>query len=576
MTANSLPRSVRRAAPVAAMLAGALAVAGCGGDDKSADEPPAKATPASAAQAGQLKAALSDDVPANAAAFAETSIRPQGDTKATIEQIAGMFGVQDPGDELIKALDMDEPLDSGKTFKDDVLPLLGDHVGGFVLGGKPAGKQPVDAAVVAEVKDTAKLEQILAPEMKDAKKTTLDGATVYRDDDVVAWFGEDELVVGTEAGVKAAIAAAKGGTLAESERYKGAIAQVRASGDAAAVVWADLQQADTFNRAFKVKTKARAALSSRAQRDLGGSFGGSTPMMRGWSLDGGQIPKVDATVAAAILGKPGRIKVETGGTLPADIAQDGAQSAKDGAAAVANLPAGSWFAAGGSTSLNVYKGTGQDPLTALSQIPGVKISDRLKDALGKVRTAAIGVRGDSLMSIGGAVTMWMADAASAKALLDELASLAQKNGLPAQDRDIEGADAAKVAPLGQLPTQLAAAVKGDTFVIGLGTSSVEAALGKGGTLSGEQLYKDAQAALGGDAPMVLVKPQAFGDLLNGVAGMGGRMDRETQQAMQVLSRIKLVAASQAFTGPKTFRGTLVVDYDGSAPAPAGTTTSPGR
>lgn len=574
MTANSLPRSVRRAAPVAAMLAGALAVAGCGGDDKSADEPPAKATPASAAQAGQLKAALSDDVPANAAAFAETSIRPQGDTKATIEQIAGMFGVQDPGDELIKSLDMDEPLDSGKTFKDDVLPLLGDHVGGFVLGGAQTGKQPVDGAVLAEVKDSAKLEEILAPEMKDAKKTTLDGATVYTDDDVTAWFGEDELVIGTEPAVKAAIAASKGDTLADSERFKGAVAQVRASGDAAGVVWADLQQADTFNRAFKVTAKSRAKLPSGS----GGDFtvpGGSSPL-KGFSLEGGQIPTVDATMAAAIVGKPGRIKVEVGGTLPADVAKGGDQAAKDGAAAVANLPAGSWFAAGGSTSMNVYKGTGQDPLAALSQIPGLKVSPQLKDALGKVRTAAVGVRGDSLMSVGGAVTLRTQDAASAKTLLDELASVAQKNGLPAQDRDVEGADAAKVAPLGQLPTQLAAAVKGDTFVIGLGTASVEAALGKGGKLSGEQVYKDAQAALGGDAPTMLLKPQAVGDLINGVAGMGGRLDRETQQAMQVLSRIKLVAASQAYTGPKTFRGTLVVDYDGQAPAPAGTTTSPGR
>lgn len=151
MTANSLP------APCAAPPRGGHArrCAGRGRLRRRRQERRRAAReghPASAAQAGQLKAALSDDVPANAAAFAETSIRPQGDTKATIEQIAGMFGVQDPGDELIKALDMDEPLDSGKTFKDDVLPLLGDHVGGFVLGGKPAGKQPVDAAVVAEVR----------------------------------------------------------------------------------------------------------------------------------------------------------------------------------------------------------------------------------------------------------------------------------------------------------------------------------------------------------------------------------------------------------------------------------------
>ncbi|MGX6447912.1 hypothetical protein ACVU7I_07585 [Patulibacter sp. S7RM1-6] len=556
---------------MAALLAGALAVAGCGGDDKSADEPPAKATPAAAAQAGQLRSALADDVPASSAAFGETNIRPQGETKAAIEQISGLFGVDDPGRAIIDGLDEDSDLKDGKTFEKDVLPLLGDHIGGFVLGGPKTGKEAVDGAVVAEAKDSAKLEQVLTADMDDLKKGTLDGATVYRGDDVVAWFGDDELVVGTEPAVKAAIGAAKGGTLADSDRFKNALAQVRASGDAAAVMWADLQQADVFNRAVKVRGRGYAKLGANARGELDRALGAS-----GATLENGQLPKIDATIAAAVLGKPGRVKVETGGTLPADVAQNGAQTAKDGAQAVADLPAGSWVAFGTGIDLGAAKKSGQDPLEALTQGAGVRVTPELKAALGKIRTMAVGVRGDSLMSVGGAVTLRTQDAASAKTLLDEVASLAQKNGLQAQDRDIEGADAAKVAPLGQLPTQLAAAVKGDTFVIGLGTSSVEAALGKGGKLSGEQVYKDAQSALGGDAPIAIVKPQAFSDLVSSAAGMGGRLDGETQQAIQVLGRLKLIAASQQFTGPKTWRGTLVVDYDGSAPAPAGTTTSPGR
>lgn len=586
MTTLPLPRTVRRIAPLATLVTAALLLAGCGGgDDDTTTTKAATATAATAA--GSLQTALADDVPAKAAAFAEITIRPQGDTKTAVDELSGMLGVDDPGAAIVKALDLDDKLDSGGTPEKDVLPHLGDHLAAFALAsptssgksGKAADAK-AGGALVAEVTDAEALRKTLVPEIdKDGtEKIDVDGQTVYRkaDGSIAAWFGDKLAAVGTEDAVRATIAATKGDTLADNERFKNALAQVRGS-DAAGIAWVDLQQADTLNAAIQ-KASSQDELQDLAKKRSGelSQLGSGTDSLQKLA-EQGAIPKIDAAVAIALQAKSGQIKVEAGGTGPAD--EKAVLGTGDAAKALALLPSGSWLALGASlsdmTALSGAEGSSpKDVLAQITRLTGTEFSPKLTDALGKIKTLAVAVRGDSLTSIGGAVVLQTTDAATATTLMDEVTSLAGKQGgLQFKKHAIPGADAGMTAQLGGFPAQLVIGTKGDHLAIGLGTDAVAGALGNGSTLADDPAYAKAKDLLGGDAPVLLLNPEPIANLM-GSLPLGE--SSELSKVTDAIKRIKLVAASTARTSPTTWRGTFAVSYD---PKPAaasgtGTTTTP--
>jgi hypothetical protein len=594
MTSTSLPRTVaRRAVPLTAIAVGALAFAGCGGGDDDSGKPATPAAAAATTTGAAPKAFLADDVPARVAAYAEATFRPAQEPKAAIEELSRLFGVADPGGELLKELDLDDELENGKTFEKDVLPHLGDHLGAFLLqaASASAAKKP-QGAIVAEVKDADALRATLEPALKkDSTVATIAGQQVYRDKDgeAAAWIGEDTFALGTEDAVRATIEATEGETLDGNPRYKAAIAQVRAT-DPLGLGWVDLQQAPTLNGAIakandegarrtkkpgsgltesqlkQLPPSVRKRLESSGSGSGSASqFGMSSPMM---GLDASTtVPTTDATAAMALSLRPGRATVSTGGTAAKGLGEQ----AQAGADAVAALPGGSWLAFGAPTSglagTNGLGASGPEAWKQLEALTGELPAD-FKAAVGKVKSVSGAARGDSLLGAAGGIVLQTEDDASAKALLDGMGELVKRQtGFPVKSQGIEGADAGLVAAPQGLPLQIAAGQKGDRVAIGLGVDSVTSILKPSSKFGDDPTYASAKQALGGATPSLVINPKPLTNLI-GSLGVG-----EARQAVEALQRLKLIAASQESTGATTWRGTLVVDYDAAQKA-GGTTTTP--
>lgn len=562
---SSRPRATRRtvrALPVATVLAGALVLAGCGGDDDK-QEPPA--TPAAAASFN-VTSELAAAVPANAAAFAEVKLQPDGEQKAAIDELVALFG-DDAGDSIADELGLNDDK-NGVNFKKDVVPYLGGRAGGFAIVDPQAPKTTStkddegDGALVVQVKDRAKLTTSLETSFKTStKKVKIAGQDAYRNKDgATLWIGDDLAVIGTENAVSAAIEAQGGQTLDKNERFTNALKQVRGS-DPLAIGYSDLKNAsalaaaltamdDDGNEALKELKRSGAPGMSKSDIDALDQ------------LANAPIPDMDATIAMAALAKPGQITLEFGGTQPKPEGSSLEQAAKDSADAVAGLPAGSWLAFGGSMeSANGIPGYSlDDQLKQFEQLTGEKAPAGLTSTLGKIKTIAVGIKGDSLLAIGGAGIVQTADAAAANEMLETIErELKKDDSFTVEPTPIPGADSSIVASTRELPIKIAVGVKGDRLVLGLGTESVTNALEGKTSLKDDAIYQQAKDALGGDAPTLLLNPTPLGLLLGDLPS-----DGEMQQVTGALKGIKLVASSSVATGETTWRGTFLIRYDAAA------------
>lgn len=585
------PRASRRfarAVPVATVLAGALVLAGCGGDDDK-QEPPA--TPAAAASFN-VTSELAKSVPADAAVFAEVKLHPGGEQKAAIDELSKLFG-DDKGTSLADELDLD--LKKGQTFEKDVVPYLGGRAGGFAIVDPDApkttsSKSPKaddgdgDGALIVQVKDRAKLTASLTSSFgASTKPVKIAGQDAYRGKDgVTLWISDTLAVVGTEKAVTATIEAQGGETLDKNERFTTALKQVRAN-DPLAIGYSDLQHASALGAALSsMDDESGDALKRLKDSGVPGPSAGNLKALE--QLSDTSIPDVDMTVAMAALAKPGQITLELGGTQPKPANGSAEQFAKDGSDAVAALPSGSWLAFGSSlASTNGMEGLSLDEqVKEIEKLTGEKLPSGVTSAVEKVKTLAVGVKGDSLLAIGGAAIVQTADATAATELLKTIERELQKDEtFTVEPTPIPGADSGIVASTQQLPIKVAAGVKGDRLVLGLGVESVANAIEGKSPLSGDPAYKQAQDALGGDAPMMLVNPAPLGQLLGDLPS-----DGEMQQITGALQGIKLLASSYVATGDTTWRGAFVVRYDaallgqaingGNSAGGTVTDTQPGR
>lgn len=619
---NPAPRvtraRVRRAVPLAVLAAAAVAATGCGSDEQST-------TNAAATNTGSVpRAALADDVPARAAAFVEASLKPGGDSQEAIEQLVALVGGAGRSGAAGKLRLGDDLLPKGRTFRKDILPHLGDHAAAFLMGGAPAKDgarttaKSVDGAIVAEVRDAAKLREAVGTA---GKAVTVGGQTIRVTDDHAVWIGDRIAAVGSEPAVRAAIAAAGGADLAGDDRFTAALEQVRATSPIG-ISYVDLQQAPALNAAFAdLATHARAlgargkdskagasalrslpkGLRDRVEERLGSK--GSSSTKRGFSLT---LPASDATAAMALELTPGKLVVRSGGT-------DATPSAdpKAGSDAVAALPAGSWAAFGGGASGALAKGSpGAMAFDRLTSMLGTTVPSGLRDALAGVESVSGGVQGQNLLAASGGVVLRAKDDAGATALLKQLGEVlggkGGAGGLAAKPTTIPGASDGLTVGLPGLPLQIAAGVQGDRLAVGLGVDSVTKALATDKRFADDPLYAKAQGLLDGAAPSFVLQPKpltdllaslgdGLGGLLGGGSGSGGGLggllgggaggakgsgSSRDSGPMALLGsggfakvvdagrRVKLVTAGREATGATTWRGSLVVEYDATAPKAA--------
>ena len=162
--------------------------------------------------------------PAASVVYGEVTLNPEGDQKAAVDAIVSKFPGQGSAGDRLKEL-VDKALkdsNTGISYSDDIEPWLGDEAAFFVTGRT---MQQTALLVAADDEDKARAALEKSAEGKVTKKSYRDVEYLMDEADETntgAVF-DGFLVLGTEAGVKAAIDTSKdGGTLADSDDYTSA------------------------------------------------------------------------------------------------------------------------------------------------------------------------------------------------------------------------------------------------------------------------------------------------------------------------------------------------------------------
>ena len=183
-----------------------------------------------AAACGKDEAASSTSslAPATSVLYGEVTLKPEGDQKQAVDTIVSKFPGQGSAGDRLAAL-IDKALthsDTGITYRADIEPWVGDEAAFFVIG---KNMEQNAALIATDDEDKAREALEKSAEGKVSKKTYKDVEYLMdeADETNTAAVFDGFVVLGTEAGVKAAIDTSKdGGTLADSDDYKAATGDV--------------------------------------------------------------------------------------------------------------------------------------------------------------------------------------------------------------------------------------------------------------------------------------------------------------------------------------------------------------
>jgi hypothetical protein len=484
---TTLPRAPRRLLALAvAPLAAAAALAGCGASTGAGATDPAGL------------------VPASAPVYLEAVLRPDdqeaGDARTALGKI---LRTSDPGAKLTELIDRGGQ-QAGIRFAEDIEPWLGDRVGVAVLS---FARERADTVAIAASTDNAKAQAAIDKLQAGGDKRTYRDVeyTFDADDDTAAAVVGDAVVIGTEPGLKGAIDASKGSSLAEADALKKARATVsqERSGFAYLDVAGVLRQA--VSAAGDTAAQAAPLLDPVAKA----------------------LPK---TVAAALDAEPDLLRVDSASFgQPAS-----ARPAKSGADALAALPAGAWLGVGagelGQTLTNFLDtvssggglaGVGIEALLGqLQQSTGL---DLRKDVLAWMGDAGFFVAGTNPDDARGALVIASKDPAATRRTVQTLRRLLG-SGRDVRELSAPGVDEGfLVRGDGGRRHDLLVAAGGSKFVVAVGRRALEEALDPGATLGSAATFTDAAGKLGGGVrPSFFVDVERLTTLLD--AKKGSRFD----------------------------------------------------
>ena len=509
------PRARRRllGAIVALLLTAAAAVAGCGSSGGGADP-----------------AAL---VPASAPLYVEAVVRGDGQEQRDAQAaLARILRTTDPAGELVGLFDR-RARDRGVSFARDVEPWLGDRVGAAALS---FGRGHADRVVVAASRDNARAEEALARIAPGAERRTYRDVT-YRFDSAegrAAAVVGDSVVLGSENGLKAAIDASKGSSLAEADALRSARAAV--TQERSGLLYVD------------VTSFLREALIA-----AGGSAAQAAPLVEPVAQ---ALPK---TFVAALDAEPDLVRVDS-----AALRNGGAARATtSGADALAALPAGAWLglgigdlgqrangfldrvgSAGGLASIGVE--------ALLSQTGQALGLDVRRDLLAWMGDAGIYLAGTSRADSRAALVIASKDPAATRRAVRALESLARRRGEVAPLR-AAGVDEGFSVRRPGARHELLVAAGDDRFVVAVGRRALDEALNPPAALGSVSAFRDAAGRLGGDVrPSFFLDVQQLSRLIAAKAGSGDR----AREAREYLGAFGAVVAGARRDGDVT-RGRAV-------------------
>jgi hypothetical protein len=495
-----------------------------------------------AAGCGSSSAGGGDDdpaavVPATAPLYAEATVRPEGKVRTDAEAaLRKILKTDDPGAKIAKAL-RDASKDEGDlSFKEDIEPWLGDKIGVAVTSLR--SNDDADYVLVIASKDDGKADDALGKEKGTVKRSYKDVDYRYKaKDKTAAAVVDHRVVIGTENGLKSAIDASKGDSLAEGNGLRGVRAKV--AQDRIGLFYLDFQGL--------FRTIAQSAGSDPQVGALLQSVAGAAPKTLGAAL---QAQADQLRVDAVSIGTP---KSATTGASGADV--------------LAALPADSWVGLGvanlGQTLDRVVETiagagglTGVGVNSVLRQFQQQTGLDLRKDVLSWMGDAGVFVEGTTPSDLRGALVIKSSDAAKSKRTIAAVERIARRSS-GAQVHALSGSgidDGFTIDNTGGPDVHVALA--GDKVVIGVGPKSVigEAAA-PGQKLASAPAFTDAAAKLGnGLRPSFYLDFQKVVGLIEGFAGS----DADFQKAKPYLDTFGAIVAGGKDEGDGVTRTRFVV------------------
>ena len=507
-----MPRAV-----LLALIASSLLVAGCGGSSAAGGDDPASA------------------VPANAAIYADATLRPDGDLKEDALAAAGkVLRTSDPQakiDELV-AEAFAESEDPKVDYEKDIAPWLGERV---AIWAAPTSGAEDDfrGAVVAQTKDEDAAQEAIDRAIESSEKTFSERS--YKDVDYKAspdsavGIVEGFAVAGTEPEFKKTIDAVKGDGLDSDDRFRKATDTL------------EEDRLGTFY--FDAKTLIDQAL--REDPDAAQQL----EQLK-------QVFPVDklGPVAGAFVADGERLAIDTAVTVPEGAFSGGLGALVGGKPTplVGELPGEAWVAGGSADFGESLKALYQQ---AAGAIGGAAIEQQLRQELGLdlqedvfswMGDVAFFARGTTMDSIEGGAVIEVTDPAKAKTAFGKLTGLAQsRGGVPAKPVQIAGADSAFEATLPGSPKPVVAARSDERVVIALGREAAEDALGGGEKLADAETYASAKSVLGDELePGFLLSMPAVLELVQAT----GSADADFEKAKPYLEAFDVIAAGSARDG----------------------------
>jgi Protein of unknown function (DUF3352) len=562
-TALSLPTPAALVALATALVALVVALAGCGSS---------ASTGTSADPAGV--------VPASAPVYVGAVVRPDGSLRSdALTAGRKLSGQRNPYARLLGILQT--PSSPPLNYSRDVAPWLGPNAGlfftslaspgalagvlGQVLtgGGSSAGGSPrwpfsrgllggAKGAIVLDTSDLAAAKKFVADAAAHAKAHS----RTYRGVSYEATAGGDAfatvnrfVVLGTETGVRTVIDTARGGSsLKGDSTYAGLQALAPAGALGHLYVNPATASAPSLAGALGAAARAEAAQGARALVD---ALAGGRPLNVSLVPSPGSIA-LDADAGPSSGGAGKTTAAQSGGLLAA---------AATGSRALSELPGESWLAAGlgnpGATlggglrgihtlltlvSALGSSGAGEGVAAPSSQgtlsvggllkglltplsLLGANTAQAKHDFQSWMGDAGVFASGASALELKGGVVIDSTDPSASRAAVAKLGAALRRAGATAAPAQVPGTEAALEANVTGLPLTLVIAdgrsAGGQTkFVLGLGVSSIEAALHPSSTMAGSAAYSAAKSTLGeGIAPSIIVEFPTLIGLLEGV-GLG--------------------------------------------------------
>ena len=510
------------------LAAGVALAAGCGSSGGDPDADPAAI------------------VPARAPVYLEADLSLEGDQQDAVNALSEkLAGTDQPGAELKRLIEREMREDDPDfSFKEDVDPWLGDRIGLFVTNVTVSGTEPdAEAAFVAPTEDADKARETLERELgerdegdpapKVVERTHRDVEyKVETNEDTAVAIVDEYAVMGTDRGVKAAIDAREGSSLASSDDYKEARGKV-----------AD----DGVGIAYVGTSQLLAALGPQgaALRPVLGQAGRS--------------------IAVALDAEEDAIRVESAAVGVTSPAVEG-----DVAGVIGALPSTSWLAAGTADvggqleqslrqfgQLGAFGGVDlEEILQQVQQQTGIDVREDLLSWMGD---AGVFVQGSQISELSGALVVRSTDEAKSRAVVPKLGRALERlvpgvrvGRLAAS---VDGVDEGLTLRFADVPLPVHVAAAGDRFVIAVTDTGLEAALDPQTPLSENTAFRDASGKLGdGVRPSFFLDFAPVRELVDSTGAVQGA---DAERARRALDRLTAVVAGSK-REEDVQRGRLVV------------------